>query len=129
MTRWKDWWNQAEADLRHTKVAVESGSYEWACFASQQAAEKAAKAVFEKRGEKIWGHSVLRLLEVMGESVFIPDEIITCAKVLDKHYIPTRYPNGLVEGSPSEFYTKEEAEFAIGCAEKILRFSDSLLSE
>ncbi len=128
MTRWRDWWNQAEADLRHSKIALDSGSYEWACFACQQAAEKALKAVFEKSGDKVWGHSVLRLMETLGDRFSIPEELIVCAKMLDKHYIPTRYPDGLVEGCPAEFYTKEEAIRAIGCAEKIIGFCDGLLT-
>jgi HEPN domain-containing protein len=40
-----DWMRQAEADLRHARHALEDGDYEWSAFASQQAAEKAIKAV------------------------------------------------------------------------------------
>ncbi len=47
------------------------------------------------------------------------DELITCAKVLDKHYIPTRYPNGLDSGAPADFYTRQEAETA--CDQKTRR--------
>ena len=127
MNRWRDWWKQAEADLRHAKVALKAGSFEWACFASQQSAEKALKAVFENRGVSIWGHSVFRMLEALKEEVSLTEGLETCAKILDKHYIPTRYPNGLAEGCPAEFYTKEEAERAICCAEEVLRFCHSLL--
>ena len=35
------------------------------------------------------------------------------AKELDKLYIPTRYPNGLPDLTPSEVYTEEEAYRAI----------------
>jgi HEPN domain-containing protein len=45
----------------------------------------------------------------------------------DKHYIPTRYPNGLAQGAPTEFYTRLEAEGAIRYSEAILRFCDRLL--
>ncbi len=31
--------------------------------------------------------------------------LVVCAKTLDKHYIPTRYPNGLDAGAPTDFYT------------------------
>lgn len=41
MQRARDWWVQAEADLRHARHALEDEDYEWACFAAQQAAEKA----------------------------------------------------------------------------------------
>ena len=42
-----------------------AGFYEWACFISQQAAEKAAKAVLQRWGAEAWGHSVVRLLEAV----------------------------------------------------------------
>jgi len=124
--RSRDWWTQAQADLAHAKAAVGVRHFDWACFAAHQAAEKALKAVFERRGERVAGHSVRYLLAAVGEEVS-PD-LVASAKVLDKHYIPTRYPNGLVQGAPTEFYTEEEASDAIRRAEEILRFCDRLLA-
>lgn len=128
MNRWQDWWTQAQADLRHARYALEGGHYEWACFAAQQAAEKALKALAEFHGRRLIGHVLVRLLQAlqdMGPSV--PPALWDKAKILDKFYIPTRYPNGLVEGAPTEFYTREEAEHALACATEILRFCESHL--
>jgi HEPN domain-containing protein len=36
-----DWLRQADKDLKHAKTSLSARDYEWACFASQQAAEKA----------------------------------------------------------------------------------------
>jgi len=41
--RSRDWFRQAEADLRHARHAAEDEDFEWAAFAAQQAAEKALK--------------------------------------------------------------------------------------
>jgi len=41
---------------------------------------------------------------------------------LDKHYIPTRYPNGFDTGAPKEYYTDEDAEKAIRDAQQIYEF-------
>ncbi|HUP65832.1 MAG TPA: HEPN domain-containing protein [Thermoanaerobaculia bacterium] len=41
---------------------------------------------------------------------------------LDKHYIPTRYPNGFERGAPTDYYTKAEAEAAIHDAGTIIEF-------
>ena len=41
---------------------------------------------------------------------------------LDKHYIPTRYPNGFERGAPTDFYTRGEADQAIRHAEAILEY-------
>ncbi|NTW21878.1 MAG: HEPN domain-containing protein, partial [Nostocales cyanobacterium W4_Combined_metabat2_030] len=54
------WLRQAKRDLDHARLALSGGNYEWACFAAQQSAEKAVKALFLK---KIWStilHPVLR---------------------------------------------------------------------
>lgn len=60
--RYKDWWRQAEADLRHARNALADGDYEWSCFAAQQAAEKAIKALFQKLGMDAWGHTLTVLI-------------------------------------------------------------------
>ncbi|AEJ61817.1 HEPN domain protein [Spirochaeta thermophila DSM 6578] len=128
MTRWKDWWTQAEADLRHAQHSLEAGDYEWACFAAHQAAEKALKAVYAHRLQPVWGHTITYMLQhLKEEGVEIPPPLIEAACVLDKHYIPTRYPNGLPEGAPTEFYTRKEAEDALRYSEEILRFARHLL--
>ncbi len=127
MNRSRDWWIQAQADLRHARRSREDGAYEWACFAAHQAAEKAIKAVFEDRGQQAWGHSLTHLLQALADEEGVPPELIDLARILDKHYIPTRYPNGLAEGAPTEFYTRKEADDAINYSEAILRFCDHLL--
>lgn len=45
-----DWLKQAKRDLEAARKMAQGALYEWACFASQQAAEKAIKAVFQKMG-------------------------------------------------------------------------------
>jgi HEPN domain-containing protein len=127
MERSHDWWVQALADLRHAKNARRDGTYEWACFAAQQAAEKALKAVFEKRHQTAWGHTLTFMLQALRDQVDIPEALFDQAKILDKHYIPTRYPNGLERGAPTEFYTKQEADDAIRYSEAIIQFCDGLL--
>jgi HEPN domain-containing protein len=48
--------------------------------------------------------------------------LIDRAKQLDKHYIPTRYPNGFERGAPTDLYTLQEADEAIANAEAIIEF-------
>jgi HEPN domain-containing protein len=60
-----DWFRQAEADLHHAQRALADGAYEWACFAAQQAAEKAAKATHAALGQEAWGHVVTELLDAL----------------------------------------------------------------
>lgn len=121
-----DWMKQARADLRHAGSAAASESFEWSCFASQQAAEKAIKAVFLHLGMEAWGHTVRGLLEELSAKREVPPELIETGKILDKHYIPTRYPNGFDRGAPTDYYTRAEAEAAIGHAGTIIEWCASL---
>ncbi len=106
----------------------EDGHHEWACFAAQQAAEKALKAVHGARGQDAWGHSVTELLDalVAGE-LSIDEAMLDRGRALDKLYVPTRYPNGLPAGAPTDYYTRSEAERAITDAEAIIEWSRGTL--
>ncbi|HXF70299.1 MAG TPA: HEPN domain-containing protein [Thermoflexus sp.] len=120
MNRWRDWWKQAQADLRHARESVRLEDYAWACFAAQQAAEKALKALYLKRNQIAWGHSVRLLLEQLDEA--IPEALLEAARILDKYYIGPRYPNAHPAGAPAELYTRREALEAIRLAEEILNY-------
>ncbi|MCU0573187.1 MAG: HEPN domain-containing protein [Syntrophobacteraceae bacterium] len=117
-----DWLHQAEGDLRHAVHAREDGDHDWSCFAAHQAAEKAVKALILCRGGEGWGHSVTRLLKDLARVEEIPDAVLKSAMRLDKHYIPTRYPNGFDVGAPREYYTDEDSEKAIQDAERVYGF-------
>jgi len=105
-TRAGDWLRQAEADLTHARHALAAGHHEWACFAAQQSAEKAAKAAHQALGQDAWGHSVTELLQALRPQVAsIDDALLDRGRSLDKLYVPTRYPNGLPSGAPADYYT------------------------
>jgi HEPN domain-containing protein len=127
--RTKDWFRQAEKDLQHTRRAADGGDFEWACFAAQQAAEKAVKALYQNMHVDVIGHSVSRMLQDLPSSVKPPEDLIESAKELDKHYIPSRYPNFHPEGAPLDYYTEREARGAFGGAERIIEFCRSKIPE
>lgn len=130
MRRSEDWLNQAQRDLESAEWVRQGAFHEWACFMSQQAAGKALKAVLEARGIEAWGHSVEGLLKALAKEAPADEyrALRRCAKQLDEFYVPTRYPNGWQEGSPHEHYTEEDADEALACARKILRFCTNLLA-
>lgn len=47
-------------------------------------------------------------------------------KELDQYYVPTRYPNGLPDEIPHQFYNKKDAEKCVSYARKILRLVEKL---
>ncbi len=118
--RAKDWLAQADADLAMAVEAARIGRHEWACFAAQQAAEKAVEALHLWCGQEAWGHVVARLLREL--PVGVPDELIQKAKVLDGYYIPTRYPNGHPAGAPAEHYGPLHSGPGVDYAREIVAF-------
>jgi len=104
--RFKDWMSQAEKDLEHAKKSLKMQDYNWACFASQQAAEKALKSLYDFLGGEGWGHMVIKLLkELPKDKIKVSEELLEKSVYLDKLYIPTRYPNGFESGAPADYYT------------------------
>jgi HEPN domain-containing protein len=119
----KKWTVQAEADLKAAKDSLKDGHYDWACFQSQQSAEKALKSFLYSRGyTSIITHSLKELVRECKRVEREFSALESKARHLDTFYIPMRYPNGLVgDLSPSEFYEKEDAEKCVNYAESILR--------
>jgi HEPN domain-containing protein len=117
-----DWLAQAGHDLNHARHALDDADYDWACFAAHQAAEKAVKGLILSLGGEGWGHAVSRLLKDLQHKLAVTDNLIEAAQRLDKHYIPTRYPNGFDVGAPRDYYTAPEAEQAIDDAQHIYHF-------
>lgn len=128
MERSADWMDEAEGDLEHARSDLQLGFYNWACFSAQQGAEKAVKAILQKLGADAWGHSVADLLAEVEQGRPVPAGLMDAALELDKVYISARHPDALPSGSPRRRYTRPEAERMVTYAEKILGFSQSLLS-
>ena len=123
-----DWLAQAERDLEHAAKDVRDGYYEHACFESQQAAEKAVKAVYQRLHSEAWGHRAAKLLEgLSGLETPPPPELINFGKMIDQYYIPTRYPNGFESGAPKDFYTEEQAQDAVNKAASIIGWCAGIL--
>ena len=117
-----DWFNQALRDIEQAEDSRKAGRHEWACFAAQQAAEKAVKALHLYMHQEVWGHVIAKLLKELPESVNIPEDLIDKARVLDNFYIPTRYPNSHPEGAPFDHYGPLQSEEAIRYAREIIEF-------
>jgi HEPN domain-containing protein len=116
-----DWLRQAERDLAQARDSAAAQRHEWACFAAQQAAEKAVKALHLALGQDVWGHVVAQLLRELPRAA--PAELIDKARVLDNFYIATRYANGHPAGAPFEHYGRLQSGQAIAYAGEILDYS------
>ena len=110
--RSQDWLRQAARDLEQAEDSRAAGRHEWACFAAQQAAEKAVKALHLRLNQEAWGHDVAGLLKELPPTVPVPPELVDKALVLDNFYIAPRYPNGHAAGAPFEQYGEEGIRYA-----------------
>jgi HEPN domain-containing protein len=125
--RSRDWWTQARHDLHAARENARLGIHDWACFMAQQAAEKAFKALIQHAGGDAWGHSVRELAALLPDEITVPGELHEGLVLLDRYYIPTRYPNGIASGTPAETYGAKDAETAVGLSEQVLRFVEGHL--
>ncbi|MBI2918624.1 MAG: HEPN domain-containing protein [Chloroflexi bacterium] len=122
-----DWLSQAQWDLQLAQHAMEGGFHDWACFASQQAAEKGLKAAYQKLGGDAWGHAISKLMLALPERARPSTYLVDKARKLDQYYIPTRYVNQHDTGAPREFYTRSQAEEAIAYARDIIAWCQGLV--
>jgi HEPN domain-containing protein len=124
------WFEQAEADLRAAELSAAGGAYEWACFQSQQSGEKALKAYLYARGlTSIITHSLRRLLQECRTLDRSFEDLAEAGRLLDQHYIATRYPNGLdTELPPTRYYEQGDAETCLRSARSILEHVKRSLS-
>ncbi len=127
----KRWLFTAKEDIEAAKILTDAKKYAHSCFLYQQAAEKAIKSIYYYYEENPWGHSIVKLIEDLR---FIDLEIYNHLKnfkedamILDRFYIPTRYPNGLPDLTPGEAFGKNDAILAKEIAEKFLLSVSSIL--
>lgn len=115
------WLTAAREDLAFAEYAAAGDFHPQACFHSQQAAEKAVKAMHFARGARaVLGHNVRSLMQRLDP---MPRELavqLDGARELDLFYVPTRYPNGLDEGSPGEAFSAVQSQRALGIAQAIV---------
>lgn len=115
------WLEQAASDLAFAELGVREGFFAQACFICQQAGEKALKSLHYRRGSRaVLGHSLVELLSgLLSERADLAD-LLDAARQLDQYYIPTRYPNGLPGGIPSDAFTSKQATEAISFARQFI---------
>lgn len=123
----KSWLEFAEYDLKSAKWQFKGKIYTSACYACQQVAEKALKALILSNGKIIPKiHSLDRLISEIEKIDVDISDIEKEAQELDKYYISTRYPGQY--GGPEGLYDKADAQSAIIAAERILSFVKGTIS-
>ena len=118
------WLDEALWDLETAEILYREGRYNAAAFYAHQAAEKAVKALLYHVNEAPRGCSVRALLERYFRKVGseVNEELLKCARKLDMHYIPSRYPNAHPAGTPHEAYDEGISKEALEASRKIVNY-------
>ena len=122
------WLKTARKDLDLARLAADAGFHAHACFHAHQGAEKAVKSIHYASGARIvLGHSIRQLIERLN----IPSlgVLLPAARQLDLYYIPTRYPNGLGDGTPDEAFSGDQSSRAVELARDIVAAAVCIIAE
>ncbi len=117
------WMNYAKADLALASITLPAGvMYSQLCFHSQQAAEKALKAVLIYFGIDFPNtHSIQKLVELLPTELQSAQSI-SQSVILTSYAVQTRYP-GDIEEIPKDEYDEAVSIAAdvVNMAEKIIQ--------
>ena len=84
------------------------------------------KALHYAQGARaVFGHGVRQLIARLGRPGL--EELLPGARELDLLYLPTRYPNGLDDGTPGEAFSSELSSRALGFADDIVAAAGAVL--
>jgi HEPN domain-containing protein len=116
------WLEQARHDLAAARDSLAAGHFEWACFQSQQGAEKALKAYLLMAGRS--HQRIHAVTELLDECVRLDPEFerIRPSIELDQYYVSARYPDALAGGPPYRSFTQQTAERCLSLASSLIEF-------
>lgn len=121
----RNWFKQAEADLRSARNSKKSFDHYMSVFASQQAVEKALKALcLHKLREFPKGHSIIYL----AQKVDVPEYMLSGIRDLNPEYLSTRYPD-MAAGVPAELYDESIAARHLKTAEQVVEWAKKQIQE
>ncbi len=117
-----EWFKKAKADIDFAEIGFkETKHYGQVCFLCQQAAEKYLKGFLVAKGikpQKIHSVATLALKCAKLEKAF--GKIIPICKVLDRYYIPTRYPVAI-----GLIFKKEDSQEALRILSEIINLIEN----
>ena len=125
----REWRLAAAEDLRVAKL-LRDESPSTAAFHSQQAAEKALTAAcIVAIDEAPRTHVVNHLLDELAANGHEPTQgVREAARILERFYAPTRYPDALGGIDPNKVYVANDASQAITEAEIVIAFADVIVA-
>ncbi len=124
------WWLEtARRDLERAARSLREGDNAAAAFWSQQAAEKALKALhIALRGTAPKTRNIRVLIGELGLDLGLSEEELWAAYELTGFYVLARYPD-IVEGVPDEVISGAAARRAADAARRVVKAAENALGE
>lgn len=120
------WLDRAKEDLLWARSSLKGKIYYGACFAAQQAVEKALKAYLISKGERLKKvHDLVMLVDEAKRFDADFEKFRAFAARLSQYYLETRYPDIADLSQSSEAETQEAVKFA----EQFIEFVEKKLEE
>jgi len=114
------WLAFAREDLRMAELALTEGILNQVCFHAQQCVEKAVKGWLEQHDQlPPRTHRMADLLPLLPSDLM--GELGNALRLLDRFYIPTRYPDAVPDTLPGGVPRPSDAEEALDLARCALR--------
>ena len=124
----KRWLDFAYQDLRMAELAMREALYNQVCFHAQQCAEKAIKRLPAHQGQTpSLTHRLTDLLGLLDPNPFAEQRLEV--QLLDRFYIPTRYPDALPGSLPEGLPNAQDAKEALTVAKQIMDRIKQLIQE
>ncbi|MBI5873238.1 MAG: HEPN domain-containing protein [Candidatus Omnitrophica bacterium] len=125
------WLKQARHDLLRAERDLDEEFYSDACFMAEQASQKALKAFLFFSGERFVSiHALVKLVAEAAAKDKEFEKLRDSARLLDKYYIPTRYPDALpMPAVPFEEYDTEDAQEALACAREVVDLAEKKIGQ
>ncbi|MGB9873168.1 MAG: HEPN domain-containing protein [Anaerolineae bacterium] len=126
MSESERWLVFANEDLRMGELAMSEAIYNQVCFHAQQCAEKAVKALLAHQGHPPpRTHRLGDLLSLLDPNPL--GDLTFELQLLDRFYIPTRYPDALPGALPEGLPDRQDAQQALDLARQILELAKAIL--
>lgn len=122
------WLAFAREDLQMAELALTAAIYNQVCFHAQQCVEKAVKALLAAR--EIQPPRTHRLGDLL--PMLTPNPLEKRAldiQLMDRFYIPTRYPDALPGILPEGLPNEADAQEAIEIASYVMKRARDLISD
>ncbi len=114
---WKDWIEQAEHDLEVAHGTRENGWYDTSVAQSQQAADKAVKALWIREKNQMVRRT--HAVDDLAREVGAPPDVVAAGTRLARAYFASRYPD-MGPAPPFRSINTDEANARLRDAEEIM---------